>query len=153
MLTVAIFHLMRKIASGGRKPAMEKSIFAFPPLPSFRSLCLRHFILTSFEKSQNSFANKGRVHWLILPLHKAPFRKIGKWIRQWEGGTHMSIFPSNNAFAENWLRTSKPAGEKLFLYFPPIHLLIISLSSNRFWWWDRDNIWKIFQKHEPFHSD
>ena len=119
MLTVAIFHLMRKIASGGRKPAMEKSIFAFPPLPSFRSLCLRHFILTSFGKSQNSFANKGRAHRLILPLHKALFRKTGKWIRQWWGGTHMSIFLSNNAFAENWLWTSKPAAEKLFLCFPP----------------------------------
>ena len=153
MLTVAIFHLMRKIASGGRKPAMEKSIFAFPPLPSFRSLCLRHFILTPFGKSQNSFANKGRAHRLILSLHKAPFRKTGKWLRQWLVGPIMLIFPSNKAFAENWLRTSKPAAEKLYLCVPPNNLLIISLSSNRFRWWDRDNIWKIFRKHEPFHSD
>ena len=98
---------------------MEKSIFVFPPLPSFLSLCLRHFILTSFGKSQSSFAKKGRVHQLILPLHKTPFRKTGKWIRQWEGRTQMSIFLSNNAFAENWLRTSKPAAEKLFLCFLP----------------------------------
>ena len=144
MLTVADFHLMRKITSEGRKPAMEKTIFTFPPLPFLHSLCLRRFILTSFEKSQNSFASGGRVHQLILPLHKAPFRKTGKWIRQWEGGTHMSIFPSNNAFAENWLRTSKPAAKKLFLCFPAINLLIISLSSNRFRWWDHDNICKIF---------
>ena len=77
MLTVAISHLMQKIASEGRKPAMEKSIFVFPPLPSFHSLCLRHFILTFFGKSQNSFAKKVGPTVLYYLFIKLLFGKPG----------------------------------------------------------------------------
>jgi hypothetical protein len=56
MLTVANSHLMRKIAFEGGKPVMEKLIFVSPTLPSLYSLCFRHFVLTHFGKSQNSFA-------------------------------------------------------------------------------------------------
>ena len=58
MLTVATSHLMRKITFEGRKPAMEKSIFVFPALLSLYSLRFRHFVLTLFGKSQNSFAKR-----------------------------------------------------------------------------------------------
>ena len=77
MLTVAVFHLMRKITSEGRKPAMEKLIFTFPPLPSLRSICLRHFILTSFGKSQSSFAKKVGSTNLYYLFVKLPFEKSG----------------------------------------------------------------------------
>ena len=77
MLTVAISHLMQKITSEGRKPAMEKSIFVFLPLPSFRSLCLRHFILTFFGKSQNSFAKKVGPTVLYYLFIKLLFEKLG----------------------------------------------------------------------------
>ena len=58
MLTVATSHLMRKIAFEGRKPAMENSVFIFPPLLSLYSLRFRHFILTPFGKSQSSFSKR-----------------------------------------------------------------------------------------------
>ena len=72
------------------------------------------FIRLLFEKYENGFASE----------------KVGPI---------MSIFPSNKSFAENWLLASKPTAEKLFLDFPPINTHIISLSSNWFWWYDRDN--------------
>jgi hypothetical protein len=71
MLTVANSHLMRKIAFEGGKPVMEKLIFVSPTLPSLYSLCFRHFVLTHFGKSQNSFA-KGRgphvLYYLFIKL-------------------------------------------------------------------------------------
>ena len=77
MLTVATSHLMRKIAFEGRKPAMEKSIFVFLPLLSLRSLCFRHFILTLFGKSQNSFAKKVGPTVLYYLFIKLLFGKPG----------------------------------------------------------------------------
>ena len=118
MLTVAIFHLMRKITSEGRKPAMEKSIFAFPPLPFLPSLCLRRFILTSFGKSQNSFAS-GKVGSTDLYYFfiKAPFRRIWKQLRQWKGGTHMSIYLSNNVLRKTDFGLRNPPRRSSFFIF------------------------------------
>jgi hypothetical protein len=102
------------------------------------SLLFIYFALVAsfqpFSENLQAASPTGRAHWLMLPFRKAPFRKISKQLRRWEGGTHMSTFPSNSAFAEISLRTSKPAEEKPFLHFPHLYLLIIPLSSNLFWW-------------------
>ena len=101
MLTVTIFPLMRKIAFGGRKPAMEKSISDFPPLPFFRSLFLSHFIYTFSENPKVASPIRVGPTDLFYLFIRLLFGKYGNGFASEKVGPIMLIFPSNKALAEN----------------------------------------------------
>ena len=129
-LQLWFFTKCRKLPSRVENPQWRSRFPIFCHYLSFVFFALITLFKPFSENPKVASPIKGRTHRLSLPSHKAPFRKHRSSFAGEKVGPTMSFYPFIKAFVENWLLTSKPTMEKLFLDFLPINIPIISLSSN-----------------------